>query len=184
MFCGARAKSTGRPCRAQAVRGRKRCRVHGGHSGGWRWDGLHDARAAWIARLHAAGLKAPGGYPKGIPRRKDRIVAKAKQIIVQAKADRAGGNGGLAGTLERVVAKGLDRAEEFLDAVDPEKPLELLTRQAELGMQLIRTQVRLDDATLRHQSDDRFLAILERLNERALPAPTDEDEEATSGASA
>jgi hypothetical protein len=31
--CGAKAKSTGQPCRGMAVKGKRRCRLHGGASG-------------------------------------------------------------------------------------------------------------------------------------------------------
>ncbi len=32
--CGAKAKQTGRPCRGMAIRGKNRCRLHGGKSTG------------------------------------------------------------------------------------------------------------------------------------------------------
>src|SRR5437764_14666187 len=72
--CGARLSHGRGYCRAWALKGRRRCRHHGGKSTGPRtpegrartltamwWD-----RKRMIESLHAMGLKAPG-WRKGMP---------------------------------------------------------------------------------------------------------------------
>src|SRR5258707_767979 len=72
MLCGARTRSGGR-CRRHPVRGRGRCRNHGGCSTGagaalvWRpaVAAMVVGRRAYIERRHSLGLKAPGGRKSG-----------------------------------------------------------------------------------------------------------------------
>ena len=74
--------SDGRFCRAWALKGKRRCKWHGGASSGPRTaEGMaRPVAAMWrvrrrkIERLHAVGLKAPGGRPSRIPDRLRRAV--------------------------------------------------------------------------------------------------------------
>src|SRR5437016_2210105 len=87
MFsCSARTRTGGR-CRRAPIRGRRRCRLHGGRSTGWRGPrGAHwlaaitAGRKRWLARRHAAGLKATGGRPK----RTEKVAAMVKEAVVVA----------------------------------------------------------------------------------------------------
>jgi hypothetical protein len=87
LFCGARTRRGGR-CRQHPVRGRRRCRMHGGHSHGagprliWQ-PGLEAAwvaRRAYIERLHAQGLRHPGGRPPG----------RKKVLTIMAEGEKTG----------------------------------------------------------------------------------------------
>jgi hypothetical protein len=87
--CGAQAHHGGR-CRAYPLPGKRRCRMHGGRlTGGYRGapiEPMQRGRAIWLARLHAQGLRPPGG-----PRRKigtvrtmvERAVAVIEGALVE-----------------------------------------------------------------------------------------------------
>jgi hypothetical protein len=57
--CGARSRRTGRPCRAPACRGHRRCRMHGGRSTGPKTpEGLkRSRRARWKTGRYSAEYK-------------------------------------------------------------------------------------------------------------------------------
>lgn len=80
--CGARTRS-GAPCRGAAVRGKRRCRMHGGAAGSGAQPGNRNAEthgywgaAARAERMRVAALLAAGG----------RVLA-----ALAARADEAGG---------------------------------------------------------------------------------------------
>jgi len=64
--CGARLSGERGRCRAWALKGRRRCKWHGGKSTGprdWRASvaAMVAGRKRYIERRHEMGLKAPGG---------------------------------------------------------------------------------------------------------------------------
>src|SRR5215831_11165451 len=73
LRCGARLSYGRGCCRAWALDGRRRCKWHGGKSTGPRTaagmantvEAMRRGRKRKIERLHAMGLKAPGGRPSG-----------------------------------------------------------------------------------------------------------------------
>src|SRR5712691_6480196 len=88
--CGARLSGGRGRCRAWALKGKRRCKWHGGKSTGPRTaEGMAHTVAAmrWgrkrkIERLHAFGLKAPGGQPPRIPDWLRRaVVAEAENEL-------------------------------------------------------------------------------------------------------
>lgn len=75
-----------------------RCKLHGGASTGPTSEegkarsvaAMTAGRAAWVERMRLAktlGLidRFPGGWPKGIPRRRDRLLAKALAVLAQCQ---------------------------------------------------------------------------------------------------
>lgn len=166
--------------------GRRRCRLHGGLSFGGNAR-IFEFRRAWLERMKAgkaAGFleKLPGGWTKGVPRKRERIVAKALTVLATAEAELVAGDGGLASELEEVTRLGLGKVREVLEFAPPEEAepvvrFAMLGKQAEIGLQLIRAQIRRDSEVFRRQSDDRFISMLERLEEAKLvPVPTIEPE--------
>ena len=94
LRCGSKTKGGRGPCRAFPVPGKRRCRMHGGHhKGAITPEGKERARLApaegrrlWNQRmmaLKAAGLidKRPSGWPKGVPRKRENLMAKAIEIV-------------------------------------------------------------------------------------------------------
>src|SRR5262245_30598305 len=80
IYCGARRTRGTGLCRAWPVKGKRRCKWHGGRSTGPRdWRGnvaaMAMGRRRWIARRHALGLKASGGRP----RKSERVAPLAEQ---------------------------------------------------------------------------------------------------------
>ncbi len=97
----------------------------------------------------------------------------AKEIIEQRRTEVASRQSvGMAGRLERVVLKGFDRIEQYLDLQEADETEELRRHQSDLADRLIKTQVRLDESVLRAESDERFLSVLEQLADaEKLPVP-------------
>src|SRR5262249_48287969 len=89
LFCGARTRRGGF-CQQPPVRGRRRCRMHGGNNRGagallvWRpgFAAAWKARRAYIERRHALGLKVPGGRPH----KAEKVQTMAKRAIAIADA--------------------------------------------------------------------------------------------------
>lgn len=99
-ICGAR-RARGGYCRAPAMRGKLRCRVHGGKSTGPTSEAgksravaaMTAGRRAWVTRMRtmkATGVirRFPGGRRKGktLPRTGDRIVDRAQRLVENALA--------------------------------------------------------------------------------------------------
>jgi hypothetical protein len=95
-LCGSRLSRGRGHCRAMAITGKSRCRWHGGRSTGPKTaDGkarsvaaMVAGRQAWVERMHmakAVGLidRFPGGWPKGMPRNADRLIARARAAIAE-----------------------------------------------------------------------------------------------------
>ncbi len=71
--CGARARTTGQPCRSPAVRGKARCRMHGARSGG----PTGSRNGAYKDGLHTREAKAAGKYFRSLVREAEALVALA-----------------------------------------------------------------------------------------------------------
>lgn len=98
-FCGARAKSTGEPCRRTPAKGRTRCKFHGGATprgdgpAGWHTpgfpDGLptgkprSDALKAWTRRKRRAEIAAMS------PEERARLEERRQAIKPGSAAERA-----------------------------------------------------------------------------------------------
>ena len=72
LRCGARLSGERGRCRAWVLKGKRRCKWHGGKSTGprdWRTSvaAMAHGRARYIERRHAWGMQAPGGRPSRIP---------------------------------------------------------------------------------------------------------------------
>jgi len=94
LHCSARLSAGGR-CRAWALKGKRRCKWHGGKSTGprdWRASvaAMVAGRKRMIERRHAMGLKAPGGWPKrGVTSEEaysSRVLADLLRRIEEEKA--------------------------------------------------------------------------------------------------
>jgi hypothetical protein len=119
--CGARLHGGGGYCRRYPVRGKSRCRLHGGLSTGWRgprpmqpaWEGARRWHASRRARK-AAGLSVPrfGRIPsrrKWEPIEISRARARVKDDIHHLKRD------GKAEAFDRLDLKALRLIEQVLD---------------------------------------------------------------------
>jgi hypothetical protein len=84
--CGARNRQ-GEPCRAPAMRGRKRCRLHGGKSTGARTKaGIQRIRAAhWKHGARSARLQAD--YRKWKRRQEAKETAEILNHLMEARKD-------------------------------------------------------------------------------------------------
>jgi len=96
LFCGARTRSGGR-CLRYPLEGKRRCKLHGGASTGPRTpegrdnslSTLTNGHQQWYERMKERGYLFRGGWPKGMPRCLDRIIAKARELIASRKHERA-----------------------------------------------------------------------------------------------
>jgi hypothetical protein len=92
MICGAKHRKTGGFCRLPAMKGRRRCRHHGGKLfgspiGAWRNLGPAHAQAKRKQALYKAlGLSWPGGHHRK-PERVMTMVEEAKMVLQQGIAE-------------------------------------------------------------------------------------------------
>ncbi len=101
ILCGARRRSRDRilrpgsnlsgRCRNAVVRGKTRCRLHGGHRIGHSKPGFDTSAAMagqrrWLARLHAMGLKRPY-HPRLKLEQVPTMAEEAKIILHQAQQE-------------------------------------------------------------------------------------------------
>jgi len=198
-ICGAKAKHGG-VCKAPPVRGKKRCRMHGGHATGPRTaEGKARCVAAnrigttaYVKRImlaKAAGLidKRPGGPMKGMPIKRKNIMAKALEIIDATTLAPVADNG-FARDLEELTGKSiavirgvLKRrvAEKVYYRKDPqggkatrvEPDQKLLQLQVTTAIEVIKLKHRTDEAAFRAQNADRLLPIMEALLAGEKPPP-------------
>jgi hypothetical protein len=82
--CGARLSGGRGRCRAWALKGKRRCKWHGGKSTGprdWRPNvaAMVAGRKRYIERRHAMGLRAPGGR---LPSRATMMTAMDRAIEI------------------------------------------------------------------------------------------------------
>jgi hypothetical protein len=136
-ICGAKAKSTGEPCRQMPAKGRTRCKLHGGATP--RGDGA----AGW----HTPGF--PDGLPTGKPRsdalkaRKRRqrravIAAMTADELARLEAWRRTHKPG--GARERAHGRFALEARRWLDSIMAETPTAPTPEMAELDA--LRAQLR------------------------------------------
>lgn len=104
-------------------------------------------------------------------------MAKALSVLGEAEAAVVSGDGALASEFERVTGLGIKRVRQALELGGDEGDAEFLFKQAELGVQLIRAKIRVDQGSMQARSDDAFVRVLEKLAEvKELPAPRMRDD--------
>jgi hypothetical protein len=95
--CGARLSGGRGRCRAWALKGKRRCKWHGGKSTGprdWRASvaAMVAGRKRYIERRHAMGLKAPGGRLPSAAKMMttmDRAIEVANELLRRIEEERA-----------------------------------------------------------------------------------------------
>ena len=159
-----------------------RCSMHGGKSTGPRnpnWRSSIAAacagRKAYIARLHAVGLRAPGGRPRKLSH-EQRGILVAKAV---AKID-----GEIAGLpavakpweemtpgeqLQELTVLGMTRLKAILlRPIDYDNPLSASKQerlQSDIGLGLMSRLIRVDDNRLRDKRETGFADMLKKLLE-------------------
>lgn len=139
-ICGAKAKSTGEPCRQTPAKGRNRCRFHGGATP--RGDGP----AGW----HTPGF--PNGIPTGKPRsdalkarkrwkRRAEIAAMTAEELARLEAWRHTHKP--SSTSDRVYRHHAREARRWLETIMSEAPSAPSPDRAELDMLRARLRIRL-----------------------------------------
>ncbi|WP_279596616.1 HGGxSTG domain-containing protein [Methylobacterium sp. J-001] len=129
-ICGAKAKSTGEPCRQMPAKGRTRCKLHGGATP--RGDGP----AGW----HTPGF--PNGLPTGKPRsdaykvrkrrqRRAAIAAMTADELARLEAWRRTHKSG--STRDRSHGRYAREARQWLEAIMNESPTAPTPDQLELN---------------------------------------------------
>lgn len=140
-ICGAKAKSTGEPCRQIPAKGRTRCKLHGGATP--RGDGA----VGW----HTPGF--PGGIPTGKPRsdahkarkrrqRRAEIAAMTADELARLEAWRRMHKPG--SKSDRAHGRHAREARRWLDGLMNEQPPPPSPEQAELAALQAKAQAHLE----------------------------------------
>src|SRR5690348_8069658 len=198
--CGARLKQGGGHCRKWPVRGRTRCRLHGGLSTGPRVYRARDMSAAaagrrrWLERMKRA--KAEGriakipcgrisGRRKGEPIEVSRARAMVKREMAKlpARMERPFAELNPPEMLEALTPKALCKMAEILDLPTDLDSLggDVMLQhrryrlQAEVAQSITAARIKVDDASLRHQQHDYWLeAFNKKLAEAEAKLPVKE----------
>lgn len=173
-MCGARTRH-GTRCLYPVPAGRKRCRYHGAYAGAKDpWKGLALARGGrrrWVERLHALGLKAPGGR---VPGRKkvdamvERAVAVVDQLLehlpamgedLRSDAEKSSGE-----LLTEGMRAGLIVGRDIVRSYDPNADIKERRLVAETAGWIAKLGVRIAEADMRARgSQEGVLRVLEAL---------------------
>jgi hypothetical protein len=159
--------------------GRRRCYHHGGPNtrgagAALVWQpGLAEARkrkVAWLAILHAAGLKHPGGRPAGstlrLARSKEHraVMAEAVKIIAERLPVLSDGSG-VADRMLKLYGMSLDRIEQLLDdpyyvtGMDPKRDSQYI----EIARMFQSGLLRIGEGLIQREKTDRLASLLENL---------------------
>ena len=193
-LCGAKAKSTGLPCRQPGYGHGGRCKYHGGNSRGGSLPGqtTTKARATWLKNLairQAMGLRQPGGKPRRNRGKVEKMIAKAKRQLetaleLQAPAppapetaapfDRRSGvpalpaQGSAADLLSHAAHQGLQRLYEIVSTPVDWDDLKQVRLIGDMALGVSRLALRAAEGEFRARRDDALTRLLEEIQrERA-----------------
>src|SRR5262249_26302654 len=195
--CGARLKQGGGHCLKWPVRGRTRCRLHGGLSMGPRVYRTRDMSAAiagrrrWLERMKRAKAegriaKIPSGPIPGRRRGEPLEVSRARAIVkreianLSARTDKPFAQLEPPEMLDALTPKALCKMAEILDLPtdldslggDKMAQHRRCRLQAEVAQSITAARIKLDDASLRHQRHDGWLeAFNKKLDEAQAKLP-------------
>src|SRR5215471_11103280 len=192
LRCGARLSYGRGYCCAWALDGRRRCKWHGGKSTGPRTaagmantvEAMRRGRKRKIERLHALGLKAPGGRPSGrwwkrpVDER-ERTLRRMADLIEKLPAPPAKPIGewslpelltdtarmGLV-QLHAIISQPLKLKQSPEERLDPEE-LKLQRLVGELGLGADKLLARVQESELYHEQRQDWLEMLRQRMEEA-----------------
>lgn len=187
-LCGAKAKSTGLPCRQPGSGHGGRCKYHGGNSRGGSLPGqtTTKARATWLKNLRirqAMGLRQPGGKPRKDRGKVEKMIAKAKRQLeialemqapapltpeTAASVPALPAQGSAADLLSHAAHQGLQRLYEIVSTPVDWDDLKQVRLIGDMALGVSRLALRAAEGEFRARRDDALTRLLEEIQrERA-----------------